>query len=54
VLPVLAGYNLHPTLDVKANGTIDRLAMDLDVRSEAGSVRHDDGGFEDAEHRVRQ
>ena len=39
VLPALASYQLHPELDVKANGPIDRMALDLNVRSEAGSVR---------------
>jgi autotransporter translocation and assembly factor TamB len=39
VVPALAGYRLHPQLDVKANGTADRLQLDLNVRSEAGNVR---------------
>src|SRR5215204_1291671 len=38
VLPALRGYNLHPSLDVKANGRQDQLQLDLDVRSEAGNV----------------
>jgi autotransporter translocation and assembly factor TamB len=39
VVPALAGYQIHPTLVVTANGTSDRLAIDLDVKSEAGLVR---------------
>ena len=39
VVPELSGYPLHPDLSVKANGPLDRLALDLDVRSEAGSVK---------------
>jgi len=39
VLPAASGYALHPTLTIKANGTTDRLALDLDARSEAGIVR---------------
>jgi autotransporter translocation and assembly factor TamB len=39
VVPAAAGYGLHPAIDVKANGPADRLALDLDVTSEAGSVR---------------
>jgi len=39
VVPALSGYQLHPALVVTANGTSDRLAMDLDVKSEAGLVR---------------
>ena len=38
-MPALAGYQLHPVLVVTANGTSDRLAMDLDMKSEAGLVR---------------
>ena len=34
-----AVYPLHPELNINANGPADRLAMDLDVRSEAGNVR---------------
>lgn len=39
LVPAAAGYNLHPDLNVKANGPTDRLALDADVRSEAGNVR---------------
>ena len=39
ILPSVAAYPLHPQLNIKANGPADRLALDLDVRSEAGNVR---------------
>jgi hypothetical protein len=39
VLKALAGYDLHPTLTVKTDGPLDRLAMDLDIKSEAGLLR---------------
>ena len=39
IVPALAGYQLHPALVVNANGTTDRLSMDLDMKSEAGLVR---------------
>jgi autotransporter translocation and assembly factor TamB len=39
ILPVLAGYQLHPVLVVNTNGTLDRLLMDLDLKSEAGLLR---------------
>jgi autotransporter translocation and assembly factor TamB len=39
VVPAAAGYGLHPTFDVKASGPADKLALDLDVKSEAGNVR---------------
>ena len=39
VIPALAGYRLHPDMTVKANGPLERMALDLDVRSEAGSVK---------------
>jgi autotransporter translocation and assembly factor TamB len=39
IMPVLAGYNLHPVVNVKMTGPIDRLALSLDVKSEAGKVR---------------
>ncbi len=38
-LPAVAGYDLHPAVDIKAKGTLRALALNLDVRSEAGSVR---------------
>jgi TamB, inner membrane protein subunit of TAM complex len=39
ILPVLAGYQLHPVLVVNTNGTLDRLVMDLDLKTEAGLLR---------------
>ena len=39
VVPAAAAYPLHPELNIKANGPAERLALDLDVRSEAGNVR---------------
>jgi autotransporter translocation and assembly factor TamB len=39
ILPALSGYDLHPDLVVNANGTADRLLLDMDVRSEAGLLR---------------
>jgi hypothetical protein len=39
IMPALAGYNLHPVVNVKMNGPIERLALTLDVKSEAGKVR---------------
>jgi hypothetical protein len=39
VVPAAAEYPLHPRLDVRAEGPADRLALDLDVQSEAGNVR---------------
>jgi translocation and assembly module TamB len=39
VVPAAAEYPLHPRLDVRAEGPADRMALDLDVQSEAGTVR---------------
>ena len=39
LVPALAGYQLHPTLVVNANGTLDRLLLDLHLTTEAGLVR---------------
>ncbi len=39
LVPVLAGYQLHPRLVVNANGTLDRLLLDLNLTTEAGLVR---------------
>jgi hypothetical protein len=39
VVPAAAEYPLHPRVDVRAEGPADQLALDLDVQSEAGSVR---------------
>jgi autotransporter translocation and assembly factor TamB len=38
VLPSVRGYQLHPVIDLKADGPADRLGLDLDVRSEAGRL----------------
>ena len=39
IVPAAAAYRLHPQFDIKAAGPADRLALDLDLRSEAGNVR---------------
>jgi autotransporter translocation and assembly factor TamB len=39
VIPAAAGYALHPSFDVRAEGPADKLALTLDVKSEAGHVR---------------
>lgn len=39
IVPAAAGYELRPAFDVKANGPAERLALDLNVRSEAGNAR---------------
>ena len=39
VVPSAAGFNLHPAIDIKLNGPSDQLAMQLDIKSEAGNVR---------------
>jgi autotransporter translocation and assembly factor TamB len=39
VVPAAAGFSLNPRLNVRANGPASRLAIELDVRSEAGNVR---------------
>ncbi len=39
VVPAFAGYNLHPTLNVRADGTAERLGLTVDMRSEAGNLR---------------
>ena len=39
VVPGAAGFGLHPAFDVKASGPADRLALDVNVRSEAGNIR---------------
>jgi autotransporter translocation and assembly factor TamB len=41
VVPGAAGYGLHPTFDIRAAGPAEKLAVKLDVRSEAGKVRGD-------------
>jgi autotransporter translocation and assembly factor TamB len=39
ILPAAAGYNLHPAMDLKADGPAEKLNLDLNVRSEAGNIR---------------
>src|SRR6185503_1336625 len=39
VVPGAAGYNLHPAIDLKADGPAEKLKLDVNLRSEAGSVR---------------
>jgi translocation and assembly module TamB len=39
VIPAAAEYALHPAFDVKASGPLAQLGLDLDVKTEAGSVR---------------
>ena len=41
VVPAAAGYNLHPIVDIKADGPAERLKLSLDVKSEAGRARGD-------------
>jgi autotransporter translocation and assembly factor TamB len=38
-LPVMAGYDLHPTLVIKTDGRADSMALDLDLKTEAGIAR---------------
>src|SRR4026208_1932933 len=39
VVPAAAGYDLHPAIDVKADGPGGKLNLDVKIRSEAGNVR---------------
>jgi len=39
VVPAAAGYNLHPALNIQADGPADRLGLTVDVKSEAGNLR---------------
>ena len=39
VVPSAAGFNLHPAIDIKVNGPSDQLALQVDIKSEAGNVR---------------
>ncbi len=39
LVPAAAGYALHPTIDLKADGPAQRLGLSLNIRSEAGAVR---------------
>ncbi|MBS1820205.1 MAG: translocation/assembly module TamB domain-containing protein [Acidobacteria bacterium] len=38
LVPSLAGINLQPAFEIKANGPLDRLGVDLNVRSSAGQI----------------
>jgi hypothetical protein len=39
IIPAAGGYDQHPDLTVQVNGPLQRLGMDLDVKSEIGNVR---------------
>jgi len=39
IVPAASGYELHPALTVKMKGPLNDIALNLDVRAEAGSVR---------------
>ncbi|MGB2714649.1 MAG: hypothetical protein WBC51_10750, partial [Vicinamibacterales bacterium] len=39
VVPAAAGYGLHPSFDVRAEGPAENLKLAIDVKSEAGNVR---------------
>ncbi len=38
IVTAAGGYELHPAIDVKASGPIEKLGLDIDVRSEAGNI----------------
>jgi len=38
IIPAAAPYDLHPVVDIKANGPAERLGLDLNIKSEAGNV----------------
>ena len=38
MVPAVSGYDLHPAFEIRANGPAEALALDLDVRSEAGNI----------------
>ena len=38
MLPVLRGYDLHPSVNLKAGGPQDALDLTLDLKSEAGAI----------------
>lgn len=38
IVPAVAEYHLNPSFDLRAEGPADRLALDLDVRTNAGNV----------------
>src|SRR5262245_46113633 len=39
VVQAAAGYNLHPSIDLEADGPAERLGLKVNIRSEAGVVR---------------
>ncbi|HXG56655.1 MAG TPA: translocation/assembly module TamB domain-containing protein [Vicinamibacterales bacterium] len=39
IFPIVAPYKLHPDFEVKTNGPVDRMGLDLNLRSEAGNSR---------------
>ena len=39
VMPAVSGYDLRPDFTVRTDGTLAKLGLDLDVKSEAGLVR---------------
>lgn len=39
IFPAAAGYGLHPSFDVRAEGPAENLKLAIDVKSEAGNVR---------------
>jgi autotransporter translocation and assembly factor TamB len=39
IVPAAAGYRLHPSVAIKAEGPAERLKLEVDLRSEAGDVR---------------
>jgi uncharacterized protein involved in outer membrane biogenesis len=41
IVPALRGYTLHPAFSVRARGPLDALALNAQVRSEAGEVAAD-------------
>ena len=49
VVPALAGVLLQPAFELKVNGPMDRLGVEMNVRSSAGTGhRSADGGRDDA------
>ena len=39
IVPAAAGYDLHPTVNVRAEGPAQRLGLAVDIKSEAGALR---------------
>ena len=38
IVPAASGYRLYPAINLKANGPAERLALEIDVQSEAGDL----------------